>query len=82
MTRAIVLAHRMALEGGDVLGQASVTAVRQTVELLIANGVHELCLVDGEHAQVLANRLELDGLGIETRVVANRSWRHASGSAL
>ncbi|HET6610335.1 MAG TPA: alanine--glyoxylate aminotransferase family protein [Kofleriaceae bacterium] len=81
--RAIVLAHRLVLEGGSELSEAQVERIRRTVQSLVAVGVREVCLVDGEHATELRERLVGAGLGdIEIEVIANRSWKTASGSAL
>ncbi|HLU66924.1 MAG TPA: aminotransferase class V-fold PLP-dependent enzyme, partial [Kofleriaceae bacterium] len=83
VTRAVVLAHRLVLEGGSELSSATVALVRRTLSSLAQIGVTDVCVVDGEHADELKARLigpELGGLRIE--VLANRTWRQASGAAL
>src|SRR5690606_39930292 len=57
--------------------------LRRTLSSLAQIGVTDVCVVDGEHADELKARLigpELGGLRIE--VLANRTWRQASGAAL
>ncbi|HUS63646.1 MAG TPA: aminotransferase class V-fold PLP-dependent enzyme [Kofleriaceae bacterium] len=57
--------------------------MRRTVAALAKVGVREICVVDGEHADEL--RVVLGGpelAGVELEVLANRSWRQATGSAL
>lgn len=80
--RAIVLAHRLVLEGGSQLSAGQVERIRRTVETLAGVGVREVCLVDGEHAEELRERLVASGLDLAIEVIANRSWKTASGSAL
>jgi 2-aminoethylphosphonate-pyruvate transaminase len=83
VTRAVVLAHRMVLEGGHELSAAAVGHLRRTLSSLARIGVTEACVVDGDHAAELQGALvgpELGGMRVE--VLANCSWRRASGSAL
>lgn len=83
VTRAIVLAHRLVLEGGSELSSATIALLRRTLESLAAAGVEDVCVVDGEHAAELCAALtvpELVGLRIDVR--SNTTWRQASGSAL
>lgn len=80
--RCTVLAHRLALEGGSVLSQASIEALTRTLTILGELGIEEVCVVDGEQADALAAALEAEDLGVRIVVLANRSWRHATGSAL
>jgi 2-aminoethylphosphonate-pyruvate transaminase len=83
VNRAVVLAHRLALEGGSELSSANVALVRRTLAALNQIGVKEVCVVDGEHADELDAQLRTAALGgMKLEVLANRSWRQASGSAL
>jgi 2-aminoethylphosphonate-pyruvate transaminase len=80
--RAIVLAHRLFFDGGSV-SPASVALVRRTLRSLQQIGVRDVCVVDGEQADILRDKLalhELPNLRVEVRF--NRSWRRASGSAV
>ena len=82
--RAIVLLQRLVLDGGSELHPSTVALVRRSLVALARIGVTRVCLVDGEHADVLAAELagdpELAGLSLE--VLANTSWRRQSGAAL
>jgi 2-aminoethylphosphonate-pyruvate transaminase len=87
VTRAVVLAHRLVLEGGSELCSARVALLRRTLSSLAQIGVTDVCVVDGEHADVLQERLVGGGRRFENtemrvQVLANRSWRRESGSAL
>jgi len=83
VNRAVVLAHRLVLEGGSELRSANVALVRRTLQSLAQIGVSEVCVVDGEHADELGDQLRTAELGaMKLEVLANRSWRQASGSAL
>ena len=83
VNRAVVLAHRLVLEGGSELSSANVALVRRTLASLATIGVTEVCVVDGEHADELGDQLRSTDLGgMKLEVLANRSWRQASGSAL
>jgi 2-aminoethylphosphonate-pyruvate transaminase len=83
VNRAVVLAHRLVLEGGSELSSANVALVRRTLAALAQIGVKEVCVVDGEHAEELGGQLRTAELGaMKVEVLANRSWRQASGSAL
>lgn len=83
VNRAVVLAHRLVLEGGSELSSANVALVRRTLSSLAQIGVSEVCVVDGEHAEELGVQLRSADLGaMKLEVLANRSWRQASGSAL
>lgn len=83
VNRAVVLAHRLVLEGGSELSSANVALVRRTLASLAQIGVTEVCVVDGEHAEELGRQLRGADLGsMKLEVLANRSWRQASGSAL
>src|SRR6266545_4847461 len=87
VTRAVVLAHRLVLEGGSELSSARVALLRRTLSSLAQIGVTECCVVDGEHADVLQERLvgagtRFEGSDMRVQVLANRSWRRATGSAL
>lgn len=83
VNRAVVLAHRLAFEGGTVLSQANLAVLRRSLSSLARVGITEVCLVDGEDADSLRQAV-LDALpaGVSLEVVANHSWRRASGSAL
>ncbi|MEZ4363390.1 MAG: aminotransferase class V-fold PLP-dependent enzyme [Kofleriaceae bacterium] len=77
---AIVVANRLVFEGG---GSPSLGLLTRTLISLAKIGVTDVCVVDGEHAAELRNFLsiaELSGMRIE--VLANRSWRRESGSAI
>ncbi len=79
--RAIVLAHRLATDGGSI-SPAAVALIRRTLRSLQQIGVREVCVVDGEHADVLGDRLALHEFPtLKIEVLDNRSWRRASGSA-
>src|SRR5262245_45447395 len=87
VTRAVVLAHRLVLEGGSELSSTRVALLRRTLSSLAQIGVNDVCVVDGEHADVLQERLvgsgsRFEGTDMRVQVLANRSWRRASGSAL
>jgi len=83
VNRAVILAHRLILEGGSELSSANVNLVRRTLASLASIGVTEVCVVDGEHADELGDHLRSADLGgMKLEVLANRSWRQASGSAL
>jgi 2-aminoethylphosphonate-pyruvate transaminase len=83
ITRAIVLAHRLVLEGGSELSPANLALIRQTLATLEQIGVRRVCVVDGENAEELRGRLALHQLpGLEVDVLANRCWRRNSGSAV
>ena len=87
VTRAVVLANRLVLEDGSELSPARVALLRRTLSSLAQIGVTDVCVVDGEHADVLQDQLagtgrKPDGELIRIQVRANRSWRRASGSAL
>jgi 2-aminoethylphosphonate-pyruvate transaminase len=89
VTRAVVLANRVVLEGGSELSPARVALLRRTLSSLAQIGVTDVCVVDGEHADVLQDQLagagrksDRAGEGMRIQVRANRSWRRASGSAL
>jgi 2-aminoethylphosphonate-pyruvate transaminase len=82
ITRAVVLAHRLVLEGGSDISAASVAVLRRTLTALSQAGVTEACVVDGDHAAILAERLgaRIGAMRIEVR--PNRSWRRQSGAAV
>lgn len=83
VSHAIVLATRLALESGNRLSSAAVVSVRNTLEMLAALGVREVAVVDGQHADVLRDRLALHTLpALNVRVLANLSWKNLSGSAI
>ncbi len=80
--RAIVLAHRMVFEGGSELSPAAVAVLRRSLASLVKIGVHKVCVVDGEQAEMLARRLALHEFpALEVQVLANRCWRKATGAA-
>jgi 2-aminoethylphosphonate-pyruvate transaminase len=82
-TRAIVLAHRLVLEGGSTLCPSMVAMVRRTLSSLHQVGVRDIAVVDGEHAEELLERLNVHELrGMKVRCYSNESWRQASGSAV
>lgn len=82
-TRAIVLAHRLVLEGGSTLCPTMVAMVRRTLTSLYQVGVRDVAVVDGEHAEELLERLNVHELrGMKVRCISNKSWRQASGSAV
>lgn len=81
--RAIVLAHRLVFDGGSELSPAAIRLLRRTLSSLAHAGIHEVCIVDGEQAELLRVRLGLhDFPSLGVRVLANRTWRKASGSAV
>lgn len=80
--RAIVLAHRLHFNGGSI-SPAAVALVRRSLASLAQLGVRDVCVVDGEQADILRDRLalhELPGMRVEVRF--NRSWKRNSGSAI
>jgi 2-aminoethylphosphonate-pyruvate transaminase len=81
-SRAVILAHHFVLRGGAEFSPASIAVIRRTLDSLIAAGVREICVVDGERAHELAMRLELHTLDAAVDVRSNPSWRQASGAAL
>ena len=87
VTRAVVLAHRLVLEGGSELSAARIALLRRTLSSLAQIGVTDVRVVDGEHADVLQERLvgggrKFEGSDMRVQVLSNRSWRRASGSAV
>lgn len=81
--RAIVLAHRMVFEGGSELTAPTVALLRRTLTSLAHIGVRDVCIVDGDKAEQLRDILHLDDYpSLHVEVLANRSWRKASGSAV
>ena len=87
VNRAVVLATRLVLEGGSELSSALVALLRRTLSSLAQIGVTDVCVVDGEHADVLQEKLvgagrRFENTEMRVQVLANRSWRRASGSAL
>ncbi|HWM87897.1 MAG TPA: hypothetical protein VNO33_18715, partial [Kofleriaceae bacterium] len=87
VNRAVVLATRLVLEGGSELSSALVALLRRTLSSLAQIGVTDVCVVDGEHADVLQEKLvgagrKFENTEMRVQVLANRSWRRASGSAL
>lgn len=81
--RAIVLAHRMIFEGGGTLSPTALGLLRRTLVSLQQAGVHNVCIVDGEQADILRKRLRLHEFpSLDVSVLSNRSWRKASGSAV
>ncbi len=82
-TRAIVLAHRLVLEGGSTLCPTMVAMVRRTLTSLYQVGVRDVAVVDGEHAEELLESLNVHELrGMKVRCYSNETWRQASGSAV
>lgn len=80
--RAVVLAHRLTFQGGSV-SSAAVALVRRTLQSLAQIGVRDICVVDGEHADQLRDRLALHEMpSLRVQVRANRSWRQGSGTAV
>src|SRR6185369_17743841 len=83
VSRAVVIATRPAFEAGHELSASLVATIRQTLETLAALGVREIAVVDGRHASELRERLALHELPqLDVDVIANRSWRNLSGSAV
>lgn len=81
--RAIVLAQRHLFAGGSEVSPAAVALVRRNLTALAQIGVRDVCIVDGEQADVLREKLALHELPeLRVQVLANRSWQRASGSAL
>lgn len=82
--RAVVLLQRLVLDGGSELHPSTVALVRRSLVALARIGVTRVCLVDGEHADVLAAELagDPDLAGLTLEVLANGSWRRQSGAAL
>ncbi|MBL4636279.1 MAG: aminotransferase class V-fold PLP-dependent enzyme [Kofleriaceae bacterium] len=82
-TRAIVLAHRLVLEGGSTLPSSMVALVRRTLTSLYQVGVQDVAVVDGEHAEELLQRLDVgEFTGMKVQCYSNEGWRQASGSAV
>ncbi len=82
-TRAIILAHRLVLEGGSTLPSSMVALVRRTLKALHQVGVRDVAVVDGEHAEELLERLNVHEFsGMQVCCYSNESWRQASGSAV
>src|SRR5690606_32128312 len=83
INRAVILAHRFVFEGGRVVSPAAVALIRRSLQSLARVGIREICVVDGDQAELLRDRLALhDLLGVNVEVLSNRSWRRAGGSAL
>jgi 2-aminoethylphosphonate-pyruvate transaminase len=82
LTRAIVLANRLALDGGTELSPAAVAVLRRTLTSLSQIGITEACVVDGDHAVEIGERLGARIGGMQITVLANRSWRRKSGAAV
>ena len=83
VNRAIILAHRLVFEHGSELSPSSIGLIRRTLTSLAQMGVERVCIVDGEQADQLCERLALHEFPtLDVEVLANRSWRKASGSAL
>ncbi len=81
--RAILLAHRLVFDGGSELSPSSVALLRRSLAVMAKAGIREVCVVDGERAEELREALVLAELPtLRVRVLANRSWKKASGSAL
>jgi 2-aminoethylphosphonate-pyruvate transaminase len=77
---AIVLANRFVFEGG---ASPSLGMLTRTLVSLAQVGVTNACVVDGEHAAEIRNRLRIPELaGMRISVLANKSWRRDSGSAV
>jgi 2-aminoethylphosphonate-pyruvate transaminase len=82
-TPAIVLCQRLVFESDHQVPGAAVALVRRTLVGLARVGVREAIVVDGEQADAFRDALALHELpSLRVRVLANRSWRRASGSAL
>ena len=83
VTRAIVLAHRLVLEGGSTLSPSMIAMVRRSLTALHQAGVRDVAVVDGDRAEELLERLNVHELeGMSVRCYSNRSWQQASGSAV
>ncbi len=83
VTRAIVLAHRLVLEGGSTLSPSMIAMVRRSLTALHKAGIRDVAVVDGEHADELLDRLNVHELsGMDVRCYSNRSWQQASGAAV
>ena len=81
--RAIVLAQRLVLEGGSQVSPASLRLLRRTLQSLSLVGIEEVCVVDGQHADLLREKLPRHEFPeLDFTFLANRSWRKASGSTL
>jgi 2-aminoethylphosphonate-pyruvate transaminase len=81
--RAIVLAHRLVFEGGSEISSASVALLQRNLSSLAQIGIRDVCVVDGEQAELLRARLALHEFpSLNVTVLSNRSWRKASGSAV
>ncbi|HRC59119.1 MAG TPA: NTP transferase domain-containing protein, partial [Kofleriaceae bacterium] len=77
---AIVVANRFVFEGG---ASASLGLLTRTLTALAQIGVTDVCVVDGEHAAEIRNRLRIPELAaVRIQVLANKSWRRESGSAV
>ena len=81
-THAIILAHKLVLEGGTFFSPAIVALIGRSIRSLSAIGVENICVVDGERAEELAARLDLAGVTATVEVRSNPSWRQATGAAV
>lgn len=81
-THAVVLAHKLVLEGGSSFSPAMLALIGRTVRSLSAIGVERICVVDGDRADELAACLDLAGVKARVEVRSNSCWRQASGAAL
>ncbi len=80
INHAIVVANRLVFEGE---ASASIGLLTRTITSLAKIGVTEVCVVDGEHAAEIRNCLRIPELaGLRIQVLANKSWRKESGSAV
>ncbi len=84
INRAIVLANRLVLESGNELSPSAVALIRRTLVGLSRVGVTNVAVIDGEHADQLRDKLALGSFAsnMNIHVMANLSWRRASGSAV
>jgi 2-aminoethylphosphonate-pyruvate transaminase len=80
INHAIVVANRLVFEGGE---SASLGVLIRTLTSLAKIGVTNVCVVDGEHATEIRNRLRIAELAsMRIQVLANKSWRRDSGSSV
>ncbi len=83
VSRAIILANRLVIEGGGKVSPRAVALIRRSLTALSRIGVQEVCVVDGEQADILRDRLALHEFPqLDVQVLSNRSWQRAAGASL
>ena len=83
VSHAVILAHRLDFDEGTAISPVAIAMIRSQLATLAEVGVRRVAIVDGEHAQALEERIGLEEFqSLSISIVANRSWRRASGAAL